>query len=173
VSGAVSDEQHPPVVFVGPMAAGKTKIGKRVARLLGTGFTDTDKVIVREHGPIADLFATHGEPHFRALEREAVAAALRTDHVVSLGGGAVLDPGTRADLAPLRVILLTVTPEVVAGRLAAQAGKRPLVAGGVEDWVRILEARRPLYEGVATRTVDTSSGDFDDIAQEVAAWLTT
>lgn len=166
-------ELQPPVVFVGPMAAGKTKIGKRIAHLMGAGFTDTDKVIVREHGPVAEIFATHGERYFRELERAAVAAALRSEDVVSLGGGAVLDAETRADLRPLRVVLLTVSPEVVAGRLAAQAGKRPLVAGGVEDWKRIYAERRPLYEEVATATFDTSSGDFDEIAQEVAAWLTT
>ena len=77
----------PPVVLIGPMGAGKTRVGKRVARLLDVGFTDTDKVIVAEHGPIADLFAEHGEPYFRRLERAAVVAALETDHVVSLGGG--------------------------------------------------------------------------------------
>lgn len=164
---------RPPVVFVGPMASGKTKIGKRIAHLMGAGFTDTDKVIAREHGPIPEIFATQGEPRFRELEREAVAAALRGEDVVSLGGGAVLHPDTRADLRPLRVVFLTVSPEVVAGRLAAQAGKRPLVAGGLDDWVRIAAERRPLYEEVASATFDTSSGDFDEIATEVAAWLTT
>lgn len=162
----------PAVVFVGPMAAGKTKIGRRVARLLGVGFSDTDKMVVADHGPIADLFARHGEAHFRALERAAVERALATDHVVSLGGGAVLDPATRGDLARERVVLLTVTPEVVAGRLAREAGKRPLVAaGGLETWERIFAARRPLYEELASATFDTSTGHFDEIAQEVAAWL--
>lgn len=163
----------PAVVFVGPMAAGKTKVGKRVARLLGIGFTDTDAAIARKHGPIAELFATHGEAHFRPLEREAVRAALRSDDVVSLGGGAVLDADTRADLAPLRVVLLTVSPEVVAERLAAEPGKRPLVAGGVDDWVRIYADRRARYDEVASVTFDTSHGDFDRVAAEVAAWLTT
>lgn len=165
---------RPPVVFVGPMAAGKTKIGRRVARLLGVGFSDTDKMIVAEHGPIADLFAAHGEAHFRRLERAAVQSALATDHVVSLGGGAVLDAETRADLVHHRVVLLTVTPGVVAARLAREAGKRPLVAaGGVAEWERIYAARRPIYEELAAATFDTSTGHFDDIAQEVATWLET
>jgi shikimate kinase len=116
--------------------------------------------------------ATHGEPHFRALERAAVERALASDHVVSLGGGAVLDPATRGDLARERVVLLTVTPSVVAGRLALEAGKRPLVAaGGVEEWERIYAARRPIYEELASATFDTSTGHFDEIAQEVARWL--
>lgn len=165
----------PPVVFVGPMAAGKTKIGRRVARLLGTGFSDTDKMVVAEHGPIADLFAVHGEPYFRRLEREAVVRALATDHVVSLGGGAVLDTATRGDLARHRVALLTVTPGVVAGRLSLEAGRRPLLATGADaiaEWERIYAARRPLYEEVASATFDTSTGHFDEIAREVVAWVT-
>lgn len=161
----------PPAVFVGPMASGKTKIGKRIARILGVGFTDTDRVVVAEHGPIAEIFATQGEARFREYERAAVVAALSSDHVVSLGGGAVLDADTRADLATQRVILLTVTPEVVAKRLAVDPSKRPLLAGGVADWERIYAERRSLYEEVATVTFDTSNGDFDTVTREVAAWL--
>ncbi|HEX7834392.1 MAG TPA: shikimate kinase, partial [Pseudolysinimonas sp.] len=75
---------RPVAVLIGPMGAGKTKVGRRVARLLDVGFVDTDKAIVAENGPIADLFALYGEPHFRRLERSAVVDALTTDGVVSL-----------------------------------------------------------------------------------------
>jgi len=119
----------PVAVFIGPMGAGKTRIGKRVAKALGVPFTDTDKVIVAQHGPIADIFDAHGEPHFRALERAAVAEALRGEGVVSLGGGAVLAPETQELLAGLPVILLHVEADAVAARLAD--GKRPLVRGGL------------------------------------------
>jgi shikimate kinase len=163
----------PRAVFVGPMASGKTKIGKRIARILGVGFTDTDRVVVAEHGPIAEIFATFGEQVFRQYEREAVIGALRSDDVVSLGGGAVLDADTRSDLATQRVVLLTVTPEVVARRLDVDSGKRPLLPGGIADWERIYAERRARYEEVATVTFDTSNGDFDAITREVAAWLRT
>jgi len=162
---------HPAAVFIGPMGAGKTRIGKRVARLLGAGFTDTDKVVVAAHGPIPEIFETHGEAHFRRLEREAVAAALATDHVVSLGGGAVLDSATQSDLGELPVVYLTVTAETVAPRLAD--GNRPLVKDGIESWQRIFDARRPIYERLAHLTVATDGRRNDDIAQEVAAWLQT
>lgn len=161
------------LVIVGPMAAGKTKVGKRVARALGIDAVDTDKLVVAEHGPIADLFDREGESRFRELERDAVRRALAADAVVSLGGGAVLDPDTRADLRSERVAYLTVTPEVVAGRLAAQAGKRPLARDGVAQWSRIFEARRPLYEEVADLQIDTSPRTFDEVAEEVVAWLRT
>jgi Shikimate kinase len=161
----------PRAVFVGPMAAGKTKIGKRVARLLGVGFLDTDKVIVARHGAIADIFREQGEPAFRAIERDVVAEALRSDGIVSLGGGAVLDPDTQADLRDATVVFLHAPASVVEARLAVDSGKRPLVAGGIADWERIFAARRPIYESLADHTVDTSTGRFDDIARGIAAWL--
>ncbi|MFC5501688.1 shikimate kinase [Lysinimonas soli] len=163
--------ERPPVVLIGPMGAGKTRIGKRVARILGTGFVDTDRMIVAEHGPIADIFDTLGEPHFRALERDAVARALRGSDVVALGGGAVLDADTRAALAGERVVLVTVAPEAVAPRL--RDGRRPLVRNGLADWERIYAERRPIYEQLARLTVDTSHRPIDAVAQEVAEWSKT
>lgn len=158
------------VVFIGPMGAGKTSIGKRVARGLKLPFVDTDRVIVQAHGPIPAIFAEHGEQHFRALERDAVAEALDGGGVVSLGGGAVLDARTRAALAPHRVVYLTVSPDSVASRI--RDANRPLVAGDdpVAAWERIFAARRPLYEQVADVTFDTS-GPIAHVATAVLDWL--
>src|SRR5690606_4827937 len=75
------------VVFIGPMGSGKSSIGRRVSKRLGVSFTDTDSLIVAEHGPIADLFSARGEEVFRGIEREAVAEALTRGGVVALGGG--------------------------------------------------------------------------------------
>ncbi len=66
-----------PVVVIGPMGAGKSSVGKRVAKALGVPFTDTDRVIARAHGPIPGIFADRGEPAFRELEAEAVRAPSR------------------------------------------------------------------------------------------------
>jgi shikimate kinase len=162
---------RPVAVLVGPMGVGKTRVGKRVARLLEVGFIDTDKVIVAEHGPIADLFALYGEPYFRRLERAAVVDALTTDGVVSLGGGAVLDPDTLSDLRDQQVVFLTVTARAVEGRLGD--GKRPLIRNGIGDWQRIFDERRGLYHEVADLEIDTSGRPYDAIAEEVAAWART
>lgn len=159
---------RPPVVLIGPMGAGKTRVGRRVARILRTGFVDTDKVIVAAHGPIPAIFASQGEAHFRALERAAVVDALAGDDVVALGGGAVLDDRTRADLTDHRVVLVTVTPEAVAPRIANS--RRPLLRDGLTDWERIYAERRHLYEQLARLTVDTSHRPLDAVAKEVAAW---
>jgi shikimate kinase len=158
------------LVIVGPMGAGKTSIGKKVARELGATFTDTDAAIVREHGPIPALFETHGEPYFRALERAAVTAALRNGGVVALGGGAVTDAATRADLSRHRVVLLTVSPEIVRSRIGG--ANRPLLNGGdaVAQWERILAERRALYDEVADATFDSSAGHISAVAAAIARW---
>jgi shikimate kinase len=157
------------LVLIGAPGAGKTRLGKRVARLLRVGFVDTDKRVVAEHGPIAQIFEEYGEGNFRRLEREAVAEALREVAVVSLGGGAVLDPETQADLAGQRVALLTVSADAVAARIGG--GKRPLVKDGIADWVALVENRRELYESLASRSWDTSTMPLDDIAGDIADWV--
>lgn len=158
------------LVLVGPMAAGKTSVGRRVARRLGVAFLDTDKRIVAEHGPIPDIFAAHGEAYFRGLEREAVQSALDEGGVVSLGGGAVADGETRRLLQTQPVVFLTVSEDAVADRL--RGGNRPLLAGDdpVEKWKRIYAERRGWYEEVASITFDTSRRPMQRIADEIVAW---
>lgn len=161
------------LVLIGPMGAGKSSVGRRVAKALGVAFTDTDSVVVRKHGPIERLFAEQGEAHFRGLEREAVRSALQGDGVVALGGGAVLDPDTQVDLANHRVVLLTVSPERIGSRI--RGTRRPLLneaaADPVERWREIYAQRREIYERLADLTVDTSSGPLQSIADRVTAWV--
>lgn len=158
------------IVLIGPMGAGKTSIGRRVAKALATSFYDSDAAVVREHGPIDALFAAHGETHFRALERAAVTAGLAQGGVVALGGGAVLDPDTRVDLAGHDVVLLTVGAQAVEARI--RGGRRPLLedADPVARWHEIYAARRPTYEQVADVTFDTSSGPIQDVVDAIADW---
>jgi shikimate kinase len=168
MTGPDSRQARPLVVLIGAPGAGKTRLGKRVARLLDVPFIDTDKRIVAEHGPIADIFARHGEAHFRALEREQVARALTERAVVALGGGAVLDTSTRSELEWHRVAQLSVSAEAVAARISGD--KRPLV-NGVEAWSALVEARRPIYDHLANRTFDTSSLPIERIAVDIVDWI--
>ncbi|MFA6574664.1 MAG: shikimate kinase, partial [Nocardioides sp.] len=100
----------PLVVLVGPMGSGKSTIGALLAEALGVTARDTDTDVERLEGrAVSDIFVESGEEHFRALEKAAVADALATHGgVLSLGGGAVLDPDTRALLADHRVVFLQV-----------------------------------------------------------------
>ena len=151
------------------MAAGKTKIGKRVARALVVPFIDTDKRIVAEYGPISEIFAREGEDYFRVLERAAVVDALGEHAVVSLGGGAVLDAQTQADLAGCTVVYLSVDAAAAASRIGG--AKRPLLADGVDAWQRIFDERRPIYEALASIQFDTSKRPIDKIADDIVNWV--
>lgn len=159
---------RPTVVFVGPPAAGKSRIARRVAAILDQPYLDTDTAIVVQHGPISALFSTHGEPYFRGVERDTVRTALATHGIVALGGGAVIDPDTRAELARHRVAHITISAEAVEPRLNPE--KRPLLKD-LASWVALLESRQAWYEEVATKTFDASHRKIDDLAAEVVEWL--
>jgi len=159
----------PTVVLVGPPAAGKSRLAKRVAKLLDVPLVDTDQVVVAAHGAIRDIFSRHGEAYFRNLERDAVIAALHGPGVVALGGGAVIDPDTRLDLASQRVALVTMSPEAAQSRISGD--KRPLLKDGYASWASLLETRQPWYDEVAQVSFDTSAKSMDTLAMEMVQWL--
>jgi shikimate kinase len=163
----------PRVVLVGPAGAGKSTVGAVLAQRLGVDLRDTDAAVEESAGArVAEVFAREGEAGFRRRERAAVADALAShDGVLSLGGGAVLDPATRADLAGLPVVLLEVSWETAAPRLHAGAG-RPLLAGDPQArWTALLTARRPLYSEVAALAVDTDGLSPAEVADRVLEGL--
>jgi shikimate kinase len=163
----------PRCVLVGPPGAGKTTVGRLLAASLGVGFRDTDADVEAAAGKeIPDIFFSDGEPAFRALERAAVAEALRThDGVLALGGGAVGDPDTRHDLRGLRVVLLTVALHDATKRVGWGPGRPMLDLNPRARLAELMAARRPLYDEVATHTVDTSGRTPEDVAAEVAGLL--
>ena len=159
-----------PVVVIGPMGAGKSTVGKRVAKALDVPFTDTDRVIVRDHGPIPAIFETRGEPVFRELEAAAVRDAVTTGGVVAVGGGAVTHAATREALAGARIVLLTVSPEAVAERIAGS--DRPLLAhGGIDAWQTIMDERAATYAELAHVVLDTSRRPMSHVVADVVAWV--
>lgn len=161
----------PVLVLVGPSGAGKTTIGQLLAERLGVGFLDTDAAVAARAGkPVPEIFFDDGEPVFRALEQEAVAAAL-TEHtgVLALGGGAVLAEPTRRRLAGHRVVFLTVGLADAVRRVGL-ARDRPLLALNPRAELRVMLARRqPVYESVATLTVPTDGRTPEEVAAEVLA----
>ncbi len=143
-----------PVVLVGPMAVGKSTVGRVLALRTGARFVDTDRVIVSRHGSIAKIFERDGEQGFRSLEAEVVAESLVPGAVVSLGGGAVLHDRTRELLADAVVVFLDTDLATVLPRIDGDAA-RPLLAGRpAERWQELYLARRPVYQDVADVVVD-------------------
>ena len=142
------------IVLVGPMGVGKTTVGRKLAKALGVPFTDTDTLIVEEHGPIAEIFSTKGEPAFREIEELALARAISNPGVIATGGGAVISERSRKALKGATVVYLSTDGKYISSRL--QHGSRPLIKDGLADWKRIYEERKPIYESVADFEIDTS-----------------
>jgi shikimate kinase len=163
----------PLVVLVGPSGAGKTTVGKLVAQRAGVEFRDTDADVEAIAGTsVSDIFVDRGEAAFRALERAAVRRALADhDGVLALGGGAVMDPDTRALLGSQRVVFLEVGLADAAARVGFNRD-RPLLLGNPRAQLRVMLAeRRPLYDEVATVTIPTDGRSVDEVAVAVEAAL--
>ena len=163
----------PRVVLVGPMGAGKTTVAGLLAQRWGVAVRDTDHDVEASAGrEISEIFVDDGEAAFRELERAAVATALAEhDGVLALGGGAVLDPATREQLAGHTVVFLRVGLSDAVKRVGLGVG-RPLLLGNVRARIKaLLDERTPVYESVATHTVTTDARSPEEVADEVVALL--
>lgn len=157
------------VVLVGPPGAGKSTVAQLLSSRWDVPWCDTDDLVVARAGkPIADIFVDAGEAAFRALEQEAVAEALSAQcPVVSLGGGAILSTVTRERLVGHVVVFLDVGLAAAASRVGLGVA-RPLLLGNVRSQLKaLLDARRPLYEEVASFTVATDTLSGEDVAAEI------
>jgi shikimate kinase len=153
------------IVLIGPMGVGKTTIGRKLAKALKVPFIDTDNLITDEHGPIPAIFEERGEPEFRRLEEKAMEKAIRETAVVATGGGAVLSPLTRKRLKAVTVVYLSTDGKHIASRL--KHGNRPLLQNGVEDWRRIYDERKPVYQEAADFEINTSGQPINASIQEI------
>jgi shikimate kinase len=170
---AASPPVGPRAVLVGAPGAGKTTVGTRLAERWGVEFRDTDADVEAALGrTVSDIFIEFGEEHFRAAEHRAVAAAL-AEHtgIVALGGGAVLDPATRALLAGHRVVYLRVGVTDAVRRVGLARDRPLLVEGPRARLAALLKAREPLYTEVAAVVVDTVGREPDEVVDLVAAAL--
>jgi shikimate kinase len=166
----------PMVVFIGLRGSGKTTVGAELARLLGGECVDTDDLIARRtNQTIERIFREHGELHFRELEREAVATAIAMKPaVISLGGGAVVDPKNAALLQreSVMVVWLTAPIDVLWRRICddpSTSANRPSLTeyDGPLELEALLAKRCDTYARLAHLVLDTEALT----AREAANWI--
>ncbi len=170
---AVAGEPVPlqSLVLIGPMGGGKSSVARELAQRTGWRWVDTDRLAAQAAGlSVAEIFAQHGEAHFRDLEASAIQSLGRLGPViVATGGGVVLRPQNSALLRALgRVIWLTATEDILFERVS-RTRKRPLLQ--TDDpratMRELLAAREPLYAACAHLKIDTSSLSHAEVAEAV------
>jgi shikimate kinase len=165
-----------PLVLVGLMGAGKSAVGRRVAAKLNVPFIDADSEIEAAAGcSIEEIFARHGEPAFRDGERRVVARLLETEpvHVLATGGGAYLDPATRALIREKAIsVWLRAELDVLFERVNRRS-RRPLLktADPRGTMAELIALRYPIY-AEADIIVDSGDGPIGTMVDRVIAALT-
>jgi shikimate kinase len=161
------------VLLVGFMGAGKSSVGRLVARRLGRCFVETDDMIVaREGKAIPDIFAERGEAYFRALEDEMLTLLrLKQGEIIATGGGFPCRDGRPEALRSLGTMVWLAGDFDVLYERAWRHGERPMLAGRSRDEVAALyRAREPFYRQ-AHRIVDTTDLGLDEVARHVVRAL--
>ncbi len=157
------------------MAAGKSTIGKKLARRLNVKFWDLDELIVEKHGPIAGIFATQGEAQFREYEREALALIIEAKEpaVIALGGGAVTHQPSLAVLKKnAHRVFIQLSPAQTLMRIRRSKNVRPLLGATPKaSEVEAIYARRlPLYLE-SDLVVDTDRLSPARVVDAITEWL--
>ncbi len=158
------------IYLIGPMASGKSTVGKSLATVLSMNFYDTDALIVAEHGSIASIFAAHGEARFRDLEQQTLASV--PQGVIATGGGAVLRKENCKVLRTGTVIYLEMSEATAASRLKGD-NSRPLLAGdaALTSWISLYRKRRAIYESLADVRISVDQKSVLQIVEEILPQL--
>jgi len=162
------------IALLGLRGAGKTTIGKQLARRMHVRFVELDRRIEKAADmSIGELFSLYGEEYYRRLEREALAQVLADDRpmVLATGGGIVTSPDTYALLKKSAItVWLRAAPEDHWNRVVSQGDRRPMAdhPQAMADLRRLLSSREPLYAR-ADHTIDTSRRSVDEIVDEIAS----
>jgi shikimate kinase len=163
------------VVLIGPPGAGKSTVGKALAKILEVDFVDSDREIERAlNKKITDIFVEDGEESFRKVELSTVSELLTGfDGVISLGGGAPINPKVQEILksAQYPVVFLDVSISQAANRIGFNKERPLLLVNPRQQWIKLMSERRAIYEELATNQISTDSKKPVEAAEEIAAML--
>jgi len=161
------------IVLVGVPGAGKTTVGKLLAKELGREFFDSDQVIESRAGKsVSDIFTQDGEPAFREIEHDVIVELLDSDNVVlALGGGSLGNDETRAKVKSSTAVWLLAGLAQAVDRVGMNRN-RPLLLGNVRGQLAdLMAAREPWYKEVAAIGVDTSKLIPSEVVTEIVTEL--
>lgn len=164
------------IIFVGPMGAGKTTIGKQLARQLGRTFYDSDRVIEERTGAdIPLIFEMEGEEGFRRREKTIIAELTnKQDIVLATGGGAILDPENRDQITRQGFVIYLSAPLEHLFNRTSKDKNRPLLqtANPRKKLEEILSVRDPLYREVADVVIETDGSPARGVVKKILALIT-
>jgi shikimate kinase len=164
------------IVLIGYRGSGKTTVGRMLAAQIGVAFVDCDEIIVARQGKsVREIFSTGGEETFRKLETTVIAElTARMDHVIAVGGGAILRDENRQALAQHFVVYLHCQPSVLLRRInqdPATSDNRPdltNLGGGIEEIEALLRQREPIYRAAMNMELDVTNLSAAQAANEIA-----
>ena len=163
-----------PIILIGPPGAGKTSVGKALAKKLSLNFLDSDKVVEEKSGKsIPEIFITDGEPAFREMERAAVIDLIENqDGVIALGGGSVMDLEVSKRLLPMaNIVFLDVSISNAAPRVGFNRDRPLLLGNPRQQWIALMEKRRSTYEALAKTRVSTDNKNPVEVVEEIVKEL--
>lgn len=163
------------IVLIGPPGAGKSSIGKALAKELNLNFIDSDSEIEKvSHKKISEIFIEDGEPTFRLLEVDIVRKILADfEGVISLGGGAPINLEIQKVLeeADYPVVFIDVSISQAATRIGFNKDRPLLLVNPRQQWISLMNDRRPIYEKLASQTISSDNQKPHEVAKQISDML--